>query len=47
MKQPAVPCVFAVYAQLDAVVEGIHALREAGEKEFQVFSPMPHRKSVV
>lgn len=42
MKQPAVPCVFAVYAQLDAVVEGIHALREAGEKEFQVFSPVPH-----
>jgi hypothetical protein len=42
MKQPAVPCVFAVYARLDAVVGGIHALREAGEKEFQVFSPVPH-----
>jgi hypothetical protein len=42
MKQPAVPCVFAVYAHLDAVVRGIHALREAGEKEFQVFSPVPH-----
>lgn len=42
MKKPRVPCVFAVYAQLDALVRGISALREEGDREFQVFSPVPH-----
>lgn len=46
MTKPAVTCVFAVYARLDAVVDGIRALREAGEKEFQVFSPVPHHDIV-
>ena len=33
---------FGVYAHVDELVSGIAALKKAGEKEFQVFSPTPH-----
>jgi hypothetical protein len=36
------PSLFAVYAHIDGLLGGITALRKAGEKEFQVFSPTPH-----
>ena len=46
MKNPAGPFAFAVFARLDALIAGIHALKESGEKEFQVFSPVPHHDIV-
>ncbi len=33
---------FSVYAHLDELIVGIKALQNAGQKEFQVFSPIPH-----
>ena len=35
---------FTLYAHLDRLLEGIHALRSAGYSDFQVFSPTPNHE---
>ena len=42
MAKPTRPYLFAVYPHVDRLVAGIKALKESGQKEIQVYSPVPH-----
>jgi hypothetical protein len=42
MARAQFPYLFAVYSNLDDLIDGVRALKRVGQQQFQVFSPVPH-----